>query len=198
MRKVSIGRDDAIMLLRKYNKDVFHIRHGLTVEQVMRVFASENGFEDEVDYWALVGLLHDLDYEMYPDEHCIQVVDILKEKNIEQDFINAICSHGYGHRVDIQPTHYMEKVLYATDELTGLIGACSLMRPSKSCKDMELKSLNKKFKDRKFASGCNRDIIIKGADMMGISIDVLLEKTLDAMKKSEDIINSEMIRLEIK
>lgn len=195
MRKVSISRDDAIKLLAEYNKDVFHIRHGITVEQVMRVFASENGFEDEIEYWGLVGLLHDLDYEMYPDEHCIKVVDILKEKNIEQDFIDAICSHGYGHRVKIEPDHYMEKVLYATDELTGLIGACSIMRPSKSCKDMELKSLKKKFKDRKFAAGCNRDIITKGANMMGINIDDLLENTLEAMKKSEDTINSEMSRL---
>ena len=195
MRKVSIGRDDAIMLLRKYNKDVFHIRHGLTVEQVMRVFASENGFEDEVDYWALVGLLHDLDYEMYPDEHCVKVGEILKNHDIEQEFIDSICSHGYDHRVSIKPEHTMEKTLYAVDELTGLVGACALMRPSKSCKDMELKSLKKKFKDKKFAAGCNRDIIVRGAEMMGIEIDDLLQKTLDAMKVSEDIVNSEMSRL---
>lgn len=195
MRSVSITRDDAIKLLMQYNKDVFHIRHGITVEQVMRVFANENNLIDEIDYWGLVGLLHDLDYEMYPDEHCIKVVEILGEKNIEKDFIDAICSHGYGHRVQIEPKHIMEKVLYATDELTGIVGACALMRPSKSCKDMELKSLKKKFKDRKFAAGCNRDIIAKGSDMLDFDTDTLLDKTLDAMKQSEDVINEEMKRL---
>ena len=195
MKSVNINRDDALKLLMDYNKDAFHIRHGITVEQVMKVFAQNSGYEEESSYWGLVGLLHDLDYEMYPDEHCVKVVEILKNHDIEQEFIDSICSHGYDHRVSIKPEHTMEKTLYAVDELTGLVGACALMRPSKSCKDMGLKSLKKKFKDKKFAAGCNRDIILRGAEMMGIDIDDLLQKTLDAMKQSEDIVNSEMSRL---
>ena len=195
MKSVNINRDDALKLLMDYNKDAFHIRHGITVEQVMKVFAQNSGYEEESSYWGLVGLLHDLDYEMYPDEHCVKVVEILKNHDIEQEFIDSICSHGYDHRVSIKPEHTMEKTLYAVDELTGLVGACALMRPPKSCKDMELKSLKKKFKDKKFAAGCNRDIILRGAEMMGIDIDDLLQKTLDAMKQSEDIVNSEMSRL---
>jgi len=197
MKSVNINRDDALKLLMDYNKDAFHIRHGITVEQVMKVFAQNSGYEEESSYWGLVGLLHDLDYEMYPDEHCVKVVEILKNHDIEQEFIDSICSHGDDHRVSIKPEHTMEKTLYAVDELTGLVGACALMRPSKSCKDMELKSLKKKFKDKKFAAGCNRDIILRGAEMMGIEIDDLLQKTLDAMKVSEDIVNSEMSRLEL-
>ena len=197
MRKSQISREDALKLLMTYNKDTFHIRHALTVESIMRYFANKLGYYQEEDYWGIVGLLHDLDYEMYPDEHCVKVVEILKNHDIEQEFIDSICSHGYDHRVSIKPEHIMEKTLYAVDELTGLVGACALMRPSKSCKDMELKSLKKKFKDKKFAAGCNRDIILRGAEMMGIEIDDLLQKTLDAMKVSEDIVNSEMSRLEL-
>ncbi|WP_455088900.1 HD domain-containing protein [Peptoanaerobacter stomatis] len=192
MRKSQISREDALKLLMTYNKDTFHIRHALTVESIMRYFANKLGYSQEEDYWGIVGLLHDLDYEMWPDEHCIKVVELLKDVNVDNDMVDAICSHGYGHRVDIEPKHEMEKILYACDELTGLIGACALMRPSKSCKDMELKSLKKKFKDIKFAAGCNRDIINKGADMLGWDIDRLLEETLLAMKDEEEIIENQL------
>ena len=192
MRKSQISREDALKLLMTYNKDTFHIRHALTVESIMRYFANKLGYYQEEDYWGIVGLLHDLDYEMWPDEHCIKVVELLKDVNVDNDMVDAICSHGYGHRVDIEPKHEMEKILYACDELTGLIGACALMRPSKSCKDMELKSLKKKFKDIKFAAGCNRDIINKGADMLGWDIDRLLEETLLAMKDEEEIIENQL------
>jgi len=193
---------DAVPEVKAVARYISHLGGGQgcvreVIEQVMKVFAQNSGYEDESEYWGLVGLLHDLDYEMYPDEHCVKVVEILKNHDIEQDFIDSICSHGYDHRVSIKPEHIMEKTLYAVDELTGLVGACALMRPSKSCKDMELKSLKKKFKDKKFAAGCNRDIILRGAEMMGIEIDDLLQKTLDAMKVSEDIVNSEMSRLEL-
>ena len=141
MRKSQISREDALKLLMTYNKEIFHIKHALTVESIMRYFANKLGYSQEEDYWGIVGLLHDLDYEMWPDEHCIKVVELLKDVNVDNDMVDAICSHGYGHRVDIEPKHEMEKILYACDELTGLIGACALMRPSKSCKDMELKSL---------------------------------------------------------
>lgn len=195
MRSVNITRDDALKLLMAYNKDNFHIKHAVTVEQVMKIFAGENGFSDEVEYWGLVGLLHDLDFEMFPQEHCVKVAEILKAHDLEEDFINSICSHGYGICSDIKPEHQMEKILYATDELTGLIGAAALMRPSKSCEDMELKSLQKKFKDKKFAAGCDRGVITNGADMLGIELNDLLEKTLDAMKKAESKIEEEMKRL---
>ena len=197
MRKSNISRQDAIELLKKYNKDIFHIRHGITVERVMRYFAKNLGYEQEDEYWGMVGLLHDIDYEMWPDEHCIKAVELLSEANIGQDMINSICSHGYGHRVDIEPTAQMEKVLYACDELTGLIGACALMRPSKSCTDMELKSLKKKFKDKKFAAGCNRDIITKGANMLNWELDELLDKTLEAMKAVEPDIEKDMQNLSL-
>lgn len=191
MRKSNISRQEALDLLKKYNKDEFHIRHGVTVELVMRYFAKQLGYEDEQDYWGIVGLLNDIDYEIWPNQHCIKSVSLLKEAGVGEDMINSICSHGWGHRVDIEPEHQMEKVLYACDELTGLIGACSLMRPSKSCTDMELKSLKKKFKDKKFAAGCNRDIITKGSNLLNWDLDKLLERTLDAMKEVEkDIENS--------
>ncbi len=192
MRKSQISREDALKLLMTYNKEIFHIKHALTVESIMRYFANKLGYYQEEDYWGIVGLLHDLDYEMWPDEHCIKVVELLKDVNVDNDMVDAICSHGYGHRVDIEPKHEMEKILYACDELTGLIGACALMRPSKSCKDMELKSLKKKFKDIKFAAGCSRDIINKGADMLGWDIDRLLEETLLAMKDEEEIIENQL------
>ena len=192
MRQSQISREDALKLLMTYNKEIFHIKHALTVESIMRYFANKLGYYQEEDYWGIVGLLHDLDYEMWPDEHCIKVVELLKDVNVDNDMVDAICSHGYGHRVDIEPKHEMEKILYACDELTGLIGACALMRPSKSCKDMELKSLKKKFKDIKFAAGCSRDIINKGADMLGWDIDRLLEETLLAMKDEEEIIENQL------
>ena len=186
-------RKEALELLRKYNKEPFHILHGLTVEGTMRYFAREKG-EDE-EYWGTIGLLHDVDFEMYPEEHCKKCVDILKENNLPEDMINSICSHAYGSCSDVEPVKYMEKVLFATDELTGLIGAAIKMRPSKSTKDLEVSSLKKKFKDKKFAAGCSRDVIKQGAEMLGWELDELLEKTILAMRDCEDSINQEMSKL---
>ena len=180
-----MDRQQAWALLTKYNKDAFHLRHAITVEQVMRYFANELGYADEADHWAVVGLLHDLDFELYPDEHCVKSQQLMREEGVSEDIIRSTASHGYGICVDIAPEHEMEKVLFATDELTGLIGACALMRPSKSVSDMELKSLKKKFKQPSFAAGCSRDVIRRGADMLGWELDELLQKTLDAMKASE-------------
>jgi predicted hydrolase (HD superfamily) len=180
-----IKREQAMELLRRYNKEPFHIQHALTVEGVMRYFANELGYGQEADFWANVGLLHDIDFEKYPDSHCVKAPELLKEINADEKFIRAVCSHGYGICVDIRPEHEMEKILFATDELTGLIGAAARMRPSKSVMDMELSSLKKKFKDKKFAAGCSRDIILQGADMLGWELDTLLERTIDSMKSCE-------------
>lgn len=177
-----ISREEALDFLKEYNKEPFHILHGETVEGVMRWYAKELGYGDEADFWALVGLLHDIDFEMYPEEHCVKCVEILKSKGVDDAVIHGVCSHGCGRCSDVEPVHQMEKVLYAADELTGLIGAAALMRPSKSVQDMELKSLKKKFKDKKFAAGCSREVISEGAEMLGWEIDELLEKTLEAMK----------------
>jgi putative nucleotidyltransferase with HDIG domain len=176
-------REKAFELLQKYNKESFHIQHAQTVEKVMRWYAQELGYD--ADYWGIVGLLHDLDYEMYPQEHCIKAVEILQSENYAEDVIRAICSHGYNIMVDIKPEREMEKVLYAVDELTGLIGAAAKMRPSKSVSDMELSSVKKKFKDKAFAAGCSRDIIRTGAEMLGWDLDTLLSKTLAAMQTME-------------
>ena len=181
-----INRNEALELLKKYNKDPFHIRHAVTVEQVMRWFAGELGFAEDADYWGIVGLLHDIDFEMYPDEHCLKAPELLREGGVPEDIIHSVVSHGYGITVDVKPEHLMEKVLFATDELTGLIWAAALMRPSKSTKDMELKSLKKKYKSKAFAAGCSREIIQQGADMLGWELNDLLAKTLEAMKASED------------
>ena len=181
-----MSREKAIKLLLKYNKEKHHIQHALTVEVVMKWYAKELGYD--ADYWGLIGLLHDLDYEMYPQEHCIKVVEILKSENYEEDVIHAICSHAYNIMVDIMPEHKMEKILYAIDELTGLIGAAARMRPSKSVSDMELSSLKKKFKDKAFAAGCSRDIIRNGTEMLGWNLDELLSKTLEAMQATENIV----------
>lgn len=184
--KTSMSRDEALTLLKKYNKEDFHIKHATTLEAVMRFFAEKLGYEDESDFWAMVGLLHDLDFEMYPDEHCVKVVDLLKGNGAENQLISSIISHGYGMTAsDVKPDHQMEKILYAVDELTGLIGAAALMRPSKSVQDMELKSLKKKFKDKKFAAGCSRDTIKTGADILGWDLDRLFTETLEAMKQIE-------------
>ena len=183
-------RDQALELLKKYNKEDFHIRHGLTVEGVMRYFAREKGFGEDEDFWGLVGLLHDIDFEMWPEQHCQKAPELLAEIDAPEDMVRAICSHGYGICSDIKPEHEMEKILYATDELTGLVGAAALMRPSKSCKDMEVKSLKKKFKDKKFAAGCDRDIIKNGAEMLGWELDELFEQTILAMRVDEDAINA--------
>ncbi|MBR3134493.1 MAG: HD domain-containing protein [Clostridia bacterium] len=187
-----MDREKAIELLKKYNKEEFHIRHALTVEQVMRYFARKNG-EDE-DFWGLAGLLHDVDFEMYPDEHCKKAPELLKEIDASNELIHAVCSHGYGECSDVEPKHEMEKILFAVDELTGLIWAAAKMRPSKSTKDMETKSLKKKFKDKKFAAGCSREIIKKGAEMLGWELDELFEQTIMAMRESEDSIEEEFLK----
>lgn len=179
-------REKAFELLKKYNKENFHIQHALTVEEVMKWYANKLGYD--ADYWGIIGLLHDLDYEMYPQEHCTKVIEILKTESYGEDVIHAICSHAYNIMVDTKPEHEMEKVLYAIDELTGLIGAAARMRPSKSVMDMELSSLKKKFKDKAFAAGCSRDIIRKGAEMLGWDLDRLLSDTLEAMRATENIV----------
>ena len=178
-------RDEGYALLCEYNSEPFHLQHAKTVEAVMRYFAPQMGYPDEVDFWGLAGLLHDLDFEKYPEEHCIKCQEILREHGADERLIHAIASHGYGMVADIAPEHPMEKVLFAVDELTGLIVAAALMRPSKSVQDMELKSLKKKFKDKRFAAGCSRETIQKGADMLGWDLDRLLEETLEAMRAVE-------------
>ncbi|MBQ9708004.1 MAG: hydrolase [Firmicutes bacterium] len=185
-----IPRAEAFQLLQKYNKDPFHIQHALTVEAVMKWFAEDQGYADDAEYWGIVGLLHDIDFEIYPEEHCIKAPELLKEAGVGDDIIHSVVSHGYGITVDVEPVHQMEKVLFAADELTGLIWACALMRPSQSTKDMELKSLKKKYKNKKFAAGCSRDVIERGAEQLGWELADLQQKTLDAMKWAEDDINA--------
>ncbi len=187
-----IGRQDAVKLLKQYNQDPFHIQHAYTVEGVMRYFAREEGYGEEEDFWGICGLLHDIDFELYPEQHCIKAPELLRQGGVGEDVIHAVCSHGYGLTVDIKPEHDMEKTLYAVDELTGLIGAAALMRPSKSVQDMELKSLKKKYKSKGFAAGCSREVIEKGAEMMGITLDELLERTILAMRDCEAWIASQM------
>lgn len=177
-------------LLCEYNKEDFHLKHAQTVGLVMRWFAENEGFTEEADFWEVVGILHDLDFEMYPEEHCIKAQEIMRKHGLDENLIHAVASHAYGICCDIEPKLKMEKVLFACDELTGLVGAAALMRPSKSTQDMELKSLKKKFKDKKFAAGCSRDTIKKGAQMLGWELDELLEKTLHAMQACEDKINT--------
>ena len=180
-----ITREAAWELLKKYNKETFHLQHALTVEGVMRWFAQKLGFAEEVDFWGLVGLLHDIDFEQFPDQHCIKAPELLRNGGVGEQMIHAICSHAYGMHVDVKPEHLMEKVLFATDELTGLIWAAALMRPSKSVQDMELKSLKKKYKSKGFAAGCSREVIEQGAEMLGWPLDEVLQKTLDAMRACE-------------
>ncbi|MBE6559627.1 MAG: hydrolase [Ruminococcaceae bacterium] len=184
-----LSREDALALLTKYNKEPFHIRHALTVEAVMRWYADSLGYGDEADFWAQVGLLHDIDFELYPEEHCKKAPELLSAGGVGDAMIHAVCSHGYGICSDVEPIHEMEKVLFAADELTGLIGAAALMRPSKSCTDMELSSLKKKFKDKKFAAGCDREVIRAGAERLGWELDTLLDRTLSAMRDCEAAIN---------
>lgn len=181
-------KEQAWELLTQYNKGEFHLKHANTVADVMRWYAEKLGYGDEADFWEIVGLLHDLDFEMYPGEHCIKSQEIMRERDLDERLIHATASHGYGITVDIQPEHEMEKVLFATDELTGLIGAAALMRPSKSVQDMELKSLKKKYKSSGFAAGCSREVIQRGADMLGWSLDELLTRTLDAMRVVEPLV----------
>ncbi len=188
----TITREAALELLKKYNEDPFHLQHAYTVEGVMRWYAQELGYGEDVDFWGMVGLLHDIDFEQFPEEHCIKAPELLREGGVGEEMIHAICSHAYGMHVDVKPEHLMEKVLYAADELTGLIWATALMRPSKSTKDMELKSLKKKYKTKNFAAGCSRDVIEKGAEMLGWPLEDLLQKTLDAMRAIEDSVNEQI------
>ena len=185
-------REEAFALLQKYNKDPFHIQHALTVEAVMKWYANELGYGDDAEYWGIVGLLHDIDFELYPEEHCLKAPELLREGGAGEELIHAVCSHGYGitvgcgKTIDVEPVHEMEKVLFAADELTGLIWAAALMRPSKSTKDMELKSLKKKYKSKNFAAGCSREVIERGADMLGWTLEDLIQRTIDALKTFQD------------
>ena len=183
-------RQQAWELLRRYNAEPFHLRHALTVEGVMRCFAEQRGYDPE--FWGIVGLLHDIDFEQWPEQHCVKASELLREGGADESIIHAVCSHGWAICVDIKPEHEMEKLLYAADELTGLIGAAARMRPSKSTKDMEVSSLKKKFKDKKFAAGCSRDIIRTGAGRLGWELDELFAKTIEAMRSCEDYVNAEM------
>lgn len=190
-----ITRETAMELLRKYNKEEFHIIHALTVEGVMRYFARELGYGDEEEFWGLCGLLHDVDFELYPEEHCKKAPELLAEIDADERLVHAVCSHGYGICSDVEPLCEMEKILFATDELTGLIGAAARMRPSKSVMDMELSSLKKKYKDKRFAAGCSRDIINTGAERLGWELDKLLEQTIYAMRSCEESVNKEIAGL---
>ena len=190
---MELTREQALALLQKYNKEPFHIQHALTVEGVMRWFAQENG--EDVEFWGLCGLLHDIDFEVYPEEHCKKAPELLAEVNASAEMVHAICSHGYGLCCDVEPVLLMEKIMFTVDELTGLIGAAARMRPSKSVMDMELSSLKKKFKDKKFAAGCSRDVIKQGADMLGWTLDEVLDKTILAMRSCETSINEELAAL---
>ena len=190
--KECIDRESAFELLKKYNKEPFHIQHALTVEGVMKWYANELGYGDDADYWATVGLLHDIDFELYPEQHCKKAPELLREGGVGDDIIHSVCSPGYGICCDIKPEHEMEKVLFAVDELTGLIGAAALMRPSKSVMDMEVKSVKKKYKDKKFAAGCSRDVIESGAKELGVELDKLFADTIMAMRSCEESINNYM------
>lgn len=180
-----ITREEALALLKKYNRELFHIQHALTVEGVMRWFANELGYAEEADFWAMAGLLHDIDYERYPDQHCQVAPRLLRDGGVNEDLIHAVCSHGYGLCSEVEPVHEMEKVLFAVDELTGLIGAAARMRPSGSVADMEVSSLKKKFKDKRFAAGCSRDVIRTGAERLEWTLEDLMEKTILAMRSCE-------------
>ena len=192
-----IAREDALALLKKYNQDPFHLQHAFTVEAVMKWYANELGYGEDAEYWGIVGLLHDIDFEQYPEEHCLKAPELLREGGVGEDIIHSVVSHGYGITIgcgvtlDVAPEHEMEKVLFAADELTGLIWAAALMRPSKSTKDMELKSLKKKYKSKGFAAGCSREVIQRGADLLGWELEKLLTMTLEAMKAPEDTINAD-------
>ena len=190
-----LTRAQALELLKKYNKEPFHLLHALTVEAVMRQLANDLGYAQEADFWAICGLLHDVDFEQFPQEHCQKAPELLSEINAEPEIVHAVCCHGYGLVSDVKPEHEMEKVLFATDELTGLIGAAARMRPSKSVCDMEVASLKKKFKDKKFAAGCSRDVIKQGAEMLGWELDTLFEKTIAAMRSTEKSVQEEAARL---
>lgn len=193
--KTEVTREQALGLLKKYNQEPFHLLHALTVEGTMRWYAGELGYGDDGDFWAMAGLLHDVDFEKYPEEHCKKAPELLAEIGAEPELIHAVCSHGYGLCSDVEPEHQMEKVLFAADELTGLIGAAIKMRPSKSVMDLEVSSLKKKFKDKRFAAGCSRDVIKQGAERLGWTLDELMEKTILAMRSCEESVNQEMENL---
>ena len=193
--KECISEDAALALLQKYNAEPFHIRHGLTVSGVMRWYAGELGHGEDAEFWAMVGLLHDVDFEKWPEQHCRKAPELLRAAGCSEEFVHAVCSHGFGLCSDVEPEAEMEKVLFAADELTGLIGAAALMRPSRSVQDMELKSLKKKFKDKKFAAGCSRDVIRTGAERLGWELDTLMERTILAMRSCEESVSGEMTAL---
>lgn len=188
-----MNREEAFELLKKYNKEPYHIKHGLMVEAIMREFARINNYDEE--FWGIVGLLHDIDYEMYPEEHCIKAVELLKNANASDELIHAVVSHGYNICSDVEPVHYMEKVLYATDELTGIIASLINMRPSKNAQGMEVSTLKKKFKDKTFARGCSRDIVKAGAEMLGVDLNYLFEHAIKAIEQGEEFINNEMTKI---
>ena len=190
-----VTREQALALLQKYNKEPFHILHGLTVEGVMGYFARELGYGEEAEFWKLCGLLHDVDFEEFPEVHCKKAPELLAEIGADEALVHAVCSHAYGSCSDVEPVHQMEKVMFAVDELTGLIGAAARMRPSKSVMDMELSSLKKKFKDKKFAAGCSRDVIKEGADRLGWTLDETLDKTILAMRSCEAAVAEEHNRI---
>ena len=193
--KTNVTRDQALSLLMKYNKESFHILHGLTVEGTMRWYARELGYGEDEDFWGIAGLLHDVDFENYPEEHCRKAPELLAEVQAEPELVHAVVSHGYGLVSDVEPEHEMEKVLFASDELTGLIGAAARMRPSKSVMDREVSSLKKKYKDKRFAAGCSRDVIAQGAERLGWTLEELFEKTIGAMRSCESSVNDEMEKL---
>lgn len=195
MKECTITREQALSLLKTYNKEPFHILHALTVEGVMRYFAKERGFADEADFWAMAGLLHDIDFELYPAEHCQKAPELLRSAGVGEDMIHAVCSHGYGICCNVEPEHEMEKILFAADELTGLIGAAVRMRPSGSVMDLECSSLKKKFKDKRFAAGCSRDVIRTGAERLGWTLEELFERTIAAMRSCEESVKQSMAQM---
>ena len=190
--KENITREQALSLLKTYNSEPFHLQHALTVEGVMAWYAQELGYGEDREFWSMVGLLHDIDFERWPEEHCRKAPELLREGGLSEAFIHAVCSHGYGLCSNVEPAHQMEKVLFAADELTGLIWAAAKMRPSGSCQDMEVSSLKKKFKDKKFAAGCSRDVIRQGAERLGWTLEELLEKTILAMRSCEESVKAQM------
>lgn len=191
MMNAGLSREEALQALRTYNKEPFHLLHALTVERVMRWYAQALGYGEDADFWATVGLLHDIDFERWPEQHCTACIPLLQEAHASDALIHAVCCHGYGICSDVAPVHEMEKVLFATDELTGLIGAAARMRPSHSCTDMEVSSLKKKFKDKKFAAGCSRDVIRSGAEALGWTLEALMDQTIQAMAASESAVQAE-------
>ena len=193
--ETKVTREQAVSLLKTYNREPFHLLHGLTVEGVMRWYAQELGYGADAAFWGTAGLLHDVDFEQYPEQHCQKAPELLAEIGAEPELVHAICSHGYSRCSDVKPEHEMEKVLYAVDELTGLIGAAARMRPSKSVSDMEVSSLKKKCKDKKFAAGCSRDVIREGAEFLGWELDKLLDQTIQAMRSCETQVSAELEQL---